>query len=436
MIQTRRELAELLERGASFGLHPNNVASEDAALPLLHTSNPKEIYLNTSRDKVALRCPYPLLPSMALSPGHAFASQHPDGTPVLVYRDKTNPTHLSAFVNVCRHRGSPLLQINKPNMFKTTPCKAPLLTCPYHSWTYDANTGDLRKIPGHEQAFCRIQDKTPFQLKQLACQEGAGMVWIGGEDELRTNGQWGIDEINAALRPLLFDYDSQENGDNSLHPNRIIGYREWDLDANWQLLVETVLESYHVKHLHKRTLGQVTHPTWAMVSSYMDNGFNLRHSVPLVNFDTESAAIAKEEEWTHSDTRDFLGQTSTGFVIFPLTSINLFKRFATFTTFAPTHTNNGSNKKDTTTQSKVRMWALPHRYFNASSEDEQQQQERDLQSMIAGVEEDWDCAVNTQAGLSRETKTSDFIYGGYEGNNVRFLENIKRIANVLHEHNE
>ena len=109
---------------------------------------------------------------------------------------------------------------------------------------------------------------------------------------------------------------------------------------------------------------------------------------------------------------------------------------ATFTTFAPTHTNNGSNKKDTTTQSKVRMWALPHRYFNASSEDEQQQQERDLQSMIAGVEEDWDCAVNTQARLSRETKTSDFIYGGYEGNNVRFLENIKRIANVLHEHNE
>ena len=236
-------------------------------------------------------------------------------------------------------------------------------------------------------------DKTLFNLQRLSCQEQAGMVWIGG-DTLRDKGLWGVKDMGAALQPFLYDY-SGENDTGILppsHASHLIGYREWDLEANWQLLVETVLESYHVKHLHKRTLGQVTHPTWAMVSEYMDDFFNVRHVVPLRTFEPPTASEAQENgDWTDQTTRDFLGQTSTAFIVFPMTSINFFKRFVMFSTIEPALVKGSSSSGTATpsTSSKVRMWALSHRFYDPTSEDEpdgEKQQRRDLDSLTNELE--------------------------------------------------
>ena len=58
------------------------------------------------------------------------------GQPILLVRNKEGAIH--GFYNVCRHRGTTLCNEKKG--------KSALITCPYHSWTYDLD-GKLKARP-------------------------------------------------------------------------------------------------------------------------------------------------------------------------------------------------------------------------------------------------------------------------------------------------
>lgn len=394
MARARRQLARYLEEGTS------EVPSSPSSL--LHPHNAKEVYFDASRDQVALEAPYPIIPSMALPPGHAFAGRQANGTPLLVYRDKKDPTEIRAYVNACRHRGMPLLRPPRNGKFATNPLKSPLLTCPYHAWTYDAQSGDLKKIPGHEKAF-GLMDKEAFGLEVMSCQEKAGLVWIGG-DLMRENNLWDMDELHTELEPFLFP-------PHSAPPDayKVIGYKEWNLQANWQLVVETALESYHVKMLHQKTLNLVTHSTWAMASEWVDQGRNPIMTVPLKTF------VPPRDDEDQQDPREFLGQSTTTCLASPSTFVVLLKRFLLVTAIEPS----GSST------SRVRSWGLPHPLVDP--DEGVDIAERDFSSVIAAVEEDWECVEQIQQGLNGTARTN-FIFGGYESNNARFLENVGNYA--------
>jgi len=57
--------------------------------------------------------------------------------PVVVVRDRDREGMLRAFLNVCRHRGSVI--VDERGRRET-------LQCPYHAWTYDLD-GSLRSVP-------------------------------------------------------------------------------------------------------------------------------------------------------------------------------------------------------------------------------------------------------------------------------------------------
>lgn len=376
---------------------------------LVHQKNPRDVYFDTHREQVALEAPYAILPSMALPPGHAFATRHPNGTPLLVYRDKKNPEHLRAFVNSCRHRGSPLLRENtSKSEFTTTALKAPLLTCPYHAWTYDAQSGDLKKIPGHEKAF-DLMNKEEFGLEVLTCTEDAGIVWVGG-DQMRDQKLWSTEELSSEWEPFLHSPVSAPP-----EAYKVFGYREWTVQANWQLAVETALESYHIKSLHSKTFNVITHSS-CMSSQYLDGNRNAIMTVPLRSFQAQDD---EEVQGGEEAVQRFLEQTTTTSLIFPATLSTLVKRFLSVITIEPINS----------TSSKVRSWALPHRFCDPAEVD---LAERDFKSIVAAVEEDWDCVEQIQKGLTNKRGTSaDFVFGGYEGNNVRFLQNIGEVAKEL-----
>ena len=90
---------------------------------------------------------------MVPTPGSYYALNFV-GVPLLVVRAKDNS--VKAFLNSCRHRGTPLVK-----GCGTTK----MLTCPYHSWTY-ATDGRLVSAPGH--ARC-----AGFSLAGLWPQAGA-----------------------------------------------------------------------------------------------------------------------------------------------------------------------------------------------------------------------------------------------------------------------
>jgi phenylpropionate dioxygenase-like ring-hydroxylating dioxygenase large terminal subunit len=87
------------------------------------------------------------------------------GLPVLINRDKGGKVR--AFLNVCSHRAAPLADEGHGN--------CPRFVCKYHGWTF----GQDGKLIGISEAstFGAI-DKSERGLRELPCEERAGMVFV------------------------------------------------------------------------------------------------------------------------------------------------------------------------------------------------------------------------------------------------------------------
>ena len=112
------------------------------------------------------------------------------GVPLLITRDKSGG--VNAFLNVCRHRGTRLVDEEEG-------CKH-RFTCPYHAWTY-ANTGQLLAAPHFEQGFEGV-DKESLSLKRVHTEERHGFVWVMPSEEHTDVGSFleGIDQELGALQ--------------------------------------------------------------------------------------------------------------------------------------------------------------------------------------------------------------------------------------------
>jgi phenylpropionate dioxygenase-like ring-hydroxylating dioxygenase large terminal subunit len=87
----------------------------------------------------------------AEKPGDYF-TRRMFGESIIIIRNKEGK--LRAFINVCRHRWSQLVEDGKGN--------AKLLVCAYHSWTYDLD-GNLRGVamkalPGLDKKDCNLHE--------------------------------------------------------------------------------------------------------------------------------------------------------------------------------------------------------------------------------------------------------------------------------------
>ncbi|WP_370155237.1 aromatic ring-hydroxylating dioxygenase subunit alpha [Ferrovibrio sp.] len=152
------------------------------------------------------------------------------GLPILLTRDQTG--RLNAFLNVCRHRGVRLV-------WERGGCGRRAFVCPYHAWTYDP-AGRLRGIP-HEDGFTGI-DRATHGLVRLPVAEAFGIVFVvpaPGEDY----------DFDGFLAPIRDDLDSFGLGGHVLHDEREIA-----VAANWKVVIEGGLETYHVQHAHRATI--------------------------------------------------------------------------------------------------------------------------------------------------------------------------------------
>jgi len=142
------------------------------------------------------------------------------------------------FLNVCTHRFCTLTD-QAQGHFKER------MKCQYHGWEYD-ESGNTCKIPD-AQNF-RPLKKGELGLREFRTECIGQLIFVNLSDNPVT--------LREYLGPQLSAWC-----DRYFTPqHRLTHYREMDFDANWKIVIENVLESYHLSSVHAKSFKTYPEP--------------------------------------------------------------------------------------------------------------------------------------------------------------------------------
>jgi phenylpropionate dioxygenase-like ring-hydroxylating dioxygenase large terminal subunit len=245
---------------------------DNAPIVAIEATRPASIFTSQARydleqTKVFRKSAVPvMLSAMIAEPGMAVAHDG-YGLPLLFARDREGVAR--TFLNVCRHKGSKLLE-------GCDPLKASRLTCPYHAWTY-ALDGRLAGV-ARAETFVNL-DTASRNLVEMPSREAGGFIWVMLDRHAEPD--------FSGMDPLLIE-DMDAFGIGDAH---IYGRKTFHLNANWKLVLEPFLEGYHVQRLHARTVG----PLFADVPNVVERlGPNIRQTSGKAQFSPADLDIPGE----------------------------------------------------------------------------------------------------------------------------------------------
>lgn len=217
------------------------------------------------RETIFRGSPQPIAFSAEISAAGSYLALNVLDVPLLLTRDEGG--RLRAFINSCGHRGAQLASGQGTRN---------RLVCPFHGWAYGLD-GQLAGRPGDEHFQTTQSD---CSLVALPVSEKYGIVVVGTRPDLP------LDEVNSALDEVGSDLESF-----GLAGYRPLERRQFSVKANWKLVNDLSLESYHFATLHRDSVAQVLTAN-SVVDTYRRSS---RWAFPLKS--VGRLADLDEQEW-------------------------------------------------------------------------------------------------------------------------------------------
>ncbi|WP_392423666.1 aromatic ring-hydroxylating dioxygenase subunit alpha [Barrientosiimonas humi] len=138
---------------------------------------------------------------------------------------------LRAFYNVCAHRGCELADSVQEH-------KA--ISCPYHAWVYglDGTLRSARDFSGAGSNHLPPSGPRVTGLTEVRLESWLGLLFVNLSSD--------APPLTDRIEPILARW-SHVDLSTATHTDTL----QYEFDANWKLIVENFLESYHVPFLHQ-----------------------------------------------------------------------------------------------------------------------------------------------------------------------------------------
>jgi choline monooxygenase len=150
------------------------------------------------------------------------------GRPIVLVSDRAGK--IRAFHNICSHRGT--LLVSKA-------CRRQAwLRCPYHSWAYGLD-GTLKATPdvGGPGVHSHVGlDPSKHGLTPVRCETWQRLIFVNLSAE--------APPLAEVIAPLSARWPIDHGR------LRLGGMRSFEFKANWKLVIENFLESYHLPSIH------------------------------------------------------------------------------------------------------------------------------------------------------------------------------------------
>ena len=159
---------------------------------------------------------------------------------LFIIRDKDN--EIRVFHNFCKHRGCQILKDEQSSPLKRN------IRCPYHSWVYNFD-GSLYKAP---HLNVDIEDKR-FHLNGVKTKTWGGFIFINLD-----NNPSSFEEYVKELSAQFIRYPLDELVSSKSY--------QYEVSANWKVIVENYNECYHCAGVHPELV--------SIVPAFKENGGN------------------------------------------------------------------------------------------------------------------------------------------------------------------
>ncbi|MFK2901691.1 Rieske 2Fe-2S domain-containing protein [Dyella jejuensis] len=164
---------------------------------------------------------------------------------------------IKAFANVCLHRSNIIDPLGEGKRH---------FSCGFHGWSYDAN-GELSLAPFSERSCIKNRNLASFPII-----ESGGLLFTGLSGALPI-----VDKVPGALEKIGMTVSAPFHKEHILHK------------CNWKLLVENILESYHLNFVHRNTFLKSGFTSTSIHEWAAEDYVNLASITPLPSTDKTTA---------------------------------------------------------------------------------------------------------------------------------------------------